>query len=210
MGTRGRIKNSRHTRLPWRIGEIAPDFKLIDAWALPARGTLEDFADLREIFADLGAGERSDSRVSGALFAIRWWLGQRLGWDDDVNVMPIPGCKETSLRERLPADLGTEPSPTGDGSPFRAVYETPTEWAAELSNGIVHAILHLGWVPSKDGVYRGQMGIYVKPRGRLGPVYMALIAPFRHYIVYPALMRRIGRAWKARLAALQATDQTSR
>jgi len=26
---------------------------------------------------------------------------------------------------------------------------------------------------------------------------MALIRPFRHLIVYPALMRQIGRAWQA-------------
>jgi hypothetical protein len=30
--------------------------------------------------------------------------------------------------------------------------------------------------------------------------YMALIAPFRHRVVYPALMRQIERAWNARLA----------
>jgi hypothetical protein len=29
---------------------------------------------------------------------------------------------------------------------------------------------------------------------------MALIRPFRHLIVYPALMRQIGRAWQARPA----------
>ncbi len=40
------------------------------------------------------------------------------------------------------------------------------------------------------------MGIYVKPRGRLGEVYMKLIQPFRLFIVYPALMRQIGRMWE--------------
>ena len=42
------------------------------------------------------------------------------------------------------------------------------------------------------------MAVYVKPRGRLGRAYMALIKPFRHAIVYPALMRQIDRAWSAR------------
>ena len=41
-----------------------------------------------------------------------------------------------------------------------------------------------------------QMGIYVKNRGRLGQLYMPAIAPFRHYIVYPALMRRLESAWQ--------------
>jgi hypothetical protein len=44
------------------------------------------------------------------------------------------------------------------------------------------------------------MAVYVKPRGRLGKGYMALIKPFRYWIVYPALMRQIERAWNARTA----------
>ena len=67
-----------------------------------------------------------------------------------------------------------------------------------MSNGTVHAVLHLAWVEQDADQHRGQMGVYVKPRGRLGVTYMALIRPFRHLIVYPALMRQIGRAWEAR------------
>ncbi len=193
-----RLKTSRHGDLPWRIGEVAPDFKLIDAWALPARGTLKEFSDLVEILANLDSSADDNSRPSRALFAVRAWLGQRLGWDKEINTLPIPGCEETSLRERLPDDLDAEKDDTVGESPFRPVYRTKDEWAVELSNGTVHGILHLGWVPRTDGTYSGQMGVYVKPRGWFGPVYMALIAPFRHLIVYPAMMRRIGRAWKAR------------
>ena len=58
--------------------------------------------------------------------------------------------------------------------------------------------MHLAWVDQGEDVYRGQMGIYVKPRGRFGETYMALIGPFRHLIVYPALMRQIARAWDTR------------
>lgn len=198
MAKGARLKTSRHARLPWRINDVAHDFKLIDAWALPVSGSLDEFADLREIVANLGPGEDDGSRLTGALFALRVWLGERLGWDDETAALPIPGCTEVSLRERLPADLKAAERETDQGSGFRPVYETPTEWAAEISNSTVHAVLHLGWVKRKDGTYRGQLGVYVKPRGRFGPLYMALIAPFRHYIVYPALMRRIGRAWEAR------------
>jgi Protein of unknown function (DUF2867) len=38
-------------------------------------------------------------------------------------------------------------------------------------------------------------------RGNLGEAYMMFIEPFRHFIVYPALMRQIGRAWDARSPA---------
>lgn len=193
-----RLETSQHADLPWRIGEVAPDFELIDAWALPAVGTLEEFSDLRKIFAKLSPGTDEGSRLSRALFALRAWLGQRLGWDEKTNTLPIPGCDETSLRERLPADLNAEKDDTVGEAPFRPVYLTGDEWALELSNSTVHAILHLGWVAQADGTFRGQLGVYVKPRGWFGPLYMALITPFRYVIVYPALMRWIGRAWKAR------------
>jgi hypothetical protein len=55
------------------------------------------------------------------------------------------------------------------------------------------------------GRFQGQMGVYVKPRGRLGAAYMELIAPFRHRVVYPALMRQIERAWIARMAEQHGT-----
>jgi hypothetical protein len=42
------------------------------------------------------------------------------------------------------------------------------------------------------------MAVYVKPRGLFGKGYMALIKPFRYWIVYPALMRAIERMWTRR------------
>jgi hypothetical protein len=64
----------------------------------------------------------------------------------------------------------------------------------------MHGVMHLAWVPDGDG-YRGQMAVLVKPNGRLGSAYMAAIRPFRHLIVYPPLMRRLEREWRARLPA---------
>jgi hypothetical protein len=43
------------------------------------------------------------------------------------------------------------------------------------------------------GGYRGQLAVYVKPNGLLGTGYMAAIRPFRHLIVYPQMLRQIGR-----------------
>lgn len=198
MQVGSRLAPEKHGSLAWRIAEVAPDFQLIDAWLLPAEGTLEDFADLRAIFSSLKPGVDKGAKFASVLFALRNELGQWMGWDDETNALPIPGCTEISLRERLPSDLEAESDETAGEMPFRPVYLTRDEWALELSNSTVHAVLHLGWVLQADGRYRGQMGVYVKPRGWFGPLYMALIAPFRHWVVYPALMKRIGRAWQAR------------
>ncbi len=43
------------------------------------------------------------------------------------------------------------------------------------------------------------MAVYVKPRGAFGRAYMAMIKPFRHWVVYPAMMRQLERAWDARM-----------
>ena len=63
---------------------------------------------------------------------------------------------------------------------------------AEIVNRTMHGVMHIGWVPDQAGGYHGQMAVLVKPNGLLGLVYMAAIAPFRHLIVYPPLMREIG------------------
>ena len=57
--------------------------------------------------------------------------------------------------------------------------------------------MHLGWVPHGSDGYRGQMAVLVKPNGLLGSFYMAAIAPFRHAIVYPRLMREVEKRWRA-------------
>ena len=53
-------------------------------------------------------------------------------------------------------------------------------------------------MPDGTGGYRGQMAVLVKPNGLFRTAYMAAIKPFRYLLVYPALMRQIGREWRAR------------
>ena len=189
-----KLPNSAHTDLPWRIHEIAPDFRLYDVWALPTPGGPDDFPRLVRQFA---AGDTSDnpSRFARILFAIRWKLGEIFGWDDEDAGL---GARVSTLRERLPQDLRDgPPGPEFARLPFRSVYLTDDEMVAELANRTVHGILHLGWVPDGGGGYRGQMAVLVKPNGWFGRVYMAAIGPFRHVFVYPPLMRDIGREWQS-------------
>lgn len=192
-----RLPNAAHESRPWRIREIAPDFTVEDVWALPVHGGAEDFPALIGVMACLdpaGAG----SLAARVLWRVRWRLGSWLGWDDAAGELPIPGKNEASLTDRLPDDLRNTAA-VQDFGPFAPLYRTDVEWAAELSNQTVHAVMHLAWVDQGEGRYQGQLAVYVKPRGPLGKVYMALIKPFRHRVVYPALMRQIERAWKTRV-----------
>ena len=195
-----RLPNAEHAAHPWIIAQVAPDFELIDAWALPAQGGRDGFDALLKVMAAVD-GANAESALTRALFRVRYQLGAWFRWDDAARQLPIPGCTETTLSQRLPVNLrgsaaGLDLNPAG----FAPLYRTRDEWAGELSNGTVHAVLHLAWVEQGNGRHCGQMGVYVKPRGKLGATYMALIRPFRHLIVYPALMRQIGRAWQARPA----------
>jgi hypothetical protein len=197
-----RLSNSEHESHAWRICEVAPDFRLEDVWALPAQGGAEDFAALLDVMASLDPA-KTESRATRALFSIRWRVGGWLGWDDGPRPLAIPHDSDSTLSSRLPEDLrntatGLDRRSTMAGR-FTPLYRTDVEWAAELSNRTVHAVMHLAWVEKGEGLYQGQMGVYVKPRGKLGDAYMAAIAPFRHRVVYPALMRQIERAWNARM-----------
>ena len=187
-----RLPDTEHTRRPWRIHEIVPDFRLEDVWALPTPGGPGDFPLLVEGATALEPSH-SSSPVVQALFAIRWKLGELFGWDDDDS--------GPTLRHRLPTDLrdgGHGPEFAFDSVPFTPLYMTDDEFAAELANKTMHGVLHLGWVPDGNGGYRGQMAVLVRPNGLLGQAYMAAIKPFRHLLVYPALMRGIGRQWADR------------
>src|SRR4051812_1348341 len=187
-----RLPRSAHTGPPWRIHEIAPDFRLEDVWALPAAGDRDDFARLVELLVSYDPAQDSPRAVR-ALFAVRRKLGERFGWDDPE---PGGGPSVATLRDRVPPDLlGTAATPGSAGLPFTPLYRTGDEWAAEIANRTVHGVLHLGWVPDGTGGYRGQLAVLVKPNGRLGAGYLAAIRPFRHLVVYPAILRELDRAW---------------
>jgi hypothetical protein len=80
----------------------------------------------------------------------------------------------------------------------RPWYLLDDEFAAEVANRTMHGVMHIGRIPNEDGGFHAQMAVLVKPNGLLGNVYMAAIRPFRHLIVYPAVMRDGARAWTSR------------
>ena len=185
-----RLSHSAQTSQPWRIHALTRDFELEDVWALPTPGTADDFPRLVELMTSFDWAQ-STSVVVRALFAIRWKVGEWLGWDGEAAGV---GARVGTLRTRVPANLRGGP----DAPPFRALYMTDDEWAAELANRTMHGVLHVGWVADGERGHRGQMAVYVKRNGVLGGVYMLAIRPFRHLIVYPQMLRELQRAWAAR------------
>ena len=193
-----KLPAGEHTARPWRIHEVAPDFRLEDVWALPTPGGPHDFLRLVELVTSLDPG-RSGSSLVRALVAVRWKLGALLGWDGSDDGV---GTRVASLRDRLSADLvAASPGPASETLPFTPLYLLDDEFAAEAANRTMHGVLHLGWVPDGTGGHRGQLAVLVKPNGLAGKAYMAAIKPFRYLLVYPQLLRAIGARWHAGVAA---------
>lgn len=190
-----RLPNSVHTERPWRIHEVVRDFHLEDVWALPTPGGRDDFARLVQETATIDI-DKEASFVVRSLFALRWKIGGLLGWDDEGEGL---GSRVPSLRDQLPDDLRDGPTgPEFGALPFQPLYLLDDEFAAEIANKTMHGVLHLGWVPAEVGGYRGEMAVYVKRNGLFGAAYMAAIAPFRHLVVYPPMMRVIEAEWRER------------
>jgi hypothetical protein len=175
------------------------DFELLDVWEYPivADPTVgESFARFTDMLDSQGSEEVPVSGAAGLLFRIRWWLGSVFNLDEPTS-LPIPGCEESSVRERMTADeRARHPIGERDAMGFRQVYVLDDELLKEISNDTVHALLHVGWVQRSEREFVPQLAVYAKTRGRLGQAYMALIAPFRHLIVYPALMRTTKQKWE--------------
>jgi hypothetical protein len=202
-----RLPIEEHRKHAWLVSKRAPDFELLDVWRYPIE--IDQSVPL-DRFVDFMQSSQSDlvsSRgAAGALFRLRAILGKIFGWDGDDKkpgpALPIPGCTETSLRDRMSdADLEGEiqssrvESADSVSSSFKPVYRLENETLLEISNDTVHAFMHLGRVPISATHWSPQLGVYVKPRGRLGRFYMGLISPFRHYVVYPAMMRSAKQGW---------------
>jgi hypothetical protein len=189
-----RLPDSAHTSRAWRIHELTRDFRVEDVWALPTPGGPDDFPRLVQGIAS-GDPSQSPSRAARTLWAIRWKVGELLRWDG-----PDAGLESRvpTLRDRLPVDLREAPSgPDFDALAFTSLYLIDDEWAAEIANRTMHGVMHIGRISDETGGYRAQMAVLVKPNGLLGTLYMAAIRPFRRLIVYPPMLRRIQRQWRA-------------
>lgn len=172
---------------------------MLDVWALPTPGGADGFGQLVDLWTTFDP-DRTSSIVR-ALFAIRWTIGRVLRLDRPESGL---GVRVETLRDRLPADLRDTPTDfVSDRSPFKPLYLTDSELAMEIANQTVHGVLHVGWVPdpgSSEG-FRGQMAVLVRPNGAFGMAYLTAIAPSRHLIVYPLMMRDIDKLWRERPSA---------
>ncbi len=197
--------NHHHRANEWLVQKLAHDFTLIDAWTPPIRFD-ESKGDSLYLFRKKALQPvldtiLSDASLTGKLFRLRGFLGKISGDNHVVNTLPIPGCSETSLFQRM-GQIEKKPHQSKlafdmqshINMRFRDVYAYPNEALSELSNSTVHALMHYAWIKDSNK-YQVQIGTYVKHRGVRGRVYMKLINPFRHHVVYPYIYKLAYQNW---------------
>ena len=197
-----RVDVGQFRRLPLEVHAILEDLPPRDVTAidLPGGGPGRTLGDVRALIAT-GDLLRATPLVR-ALFGLRLCFGRLFGWDRPRHDPP-----KMSYISRVPTALQTRSlvrPGTMEGG-FRLLYLVEQESLAEIRNATVHAFLSAALVESPSG-YRLYWAVYVKPRSWLTPVYMALIEPFRRFIVYPAMLGRVRRAWTSRYPRLITTS----
>ena len=171
---RGRARPEDYARLPLHAHERLADVPLHDVWQvdLPGSGDVA-ISEIRELMSF----ERlaSLNPVVRGLFRLRGWLGALFGWDREASAAPAG--------ER-------------DG-PFTVVYAHDREVISEIRNATVHAFSVFALERRPEGS-RLFWAIHVRTVGRITPVYMALIDPFRRWLIYPAILRHVERGFATR------------
>ena len=189
-----RVPREQFRSLSLEVHGLLSDVPLHDVTVvdLPGGGAGRTLADVRALLAREHV--RAVNPLVRGLFALRALLGRLFGWDADMYMH-----QETSSLHRLSSDITRRsalPPGTLDG-PFRVLYVLERESLVEVRNATVHAFL-ASVLTETPGGYRLYWAVYVQPVSRLTPLYMALIEPFRRRIVYPAIFRRVRRAWEER------------
>ena len=188
-----RVRPDDYLGLPLRAHDLLRgvpihDVTIID---LPGGGDGRSLADVRAL-----AATAPPSRAAEALFGLRRLLGRALGWDG------APIRAEDSLLPRLSETdrRASEVAPGTFVGPFLLLYQFPRESLLETRNATVHGFISMALTRTATG-YRLYWAVYVQAVSWLTRPYLMAIEPFRRFIVYPALLRRIRRAWMATYTA---------
>ena len=178
--------------IPLRVHSFLKDVPLHDVWAVDLPRLRENIT-LAE-FHRSTSHDRSDRRLptpARALFRLRLFLGRVFRLEDgptDAGATAFASRLTDEDRARSSVAAGTL-----DG-PFRVVYRFENEQLLELHNRTVHAAALSALAETAAG-YRYYFAVYVAKAGWITLIYMALIDPFRKWIVYPAVLKNVRATW---------------
>lgn len=182
-----RVSPAEYLRLELRAHELLRDVPLYDVTVvnLPGGGPGRRLGDIRTLQSKVVPG-----RIERVLYRARRFLGAMFGWD--LIPMKLEDSLASRLSERDRQESEIVPG-TPDG-PFLILYQFSREALMETRNATVHGWICLALAPVANG-YRLYFAVYVRPVSWLTRPYLMLIEPFRRFLLYPAMLRRIQCAW---------------
>jgi hypothetical protein len=186
------ISAAEYGALPLRVHTLLADVPLHDVWVVDLP-RIREGVTLDEFYRLLSQHRliRRLPPSARALFGLRFFLGRIFRLEDQPK-----GAGAASFAKGLTAEDRARSSlapGTADGL-FRVVYRFANELLLEMHNRTAHAALLMTLVESEAG-YRFYLAVYVCKAGWITPAYMALIDPFRRWIIYPALLTHIRAVW---------------
>ena len=186
-----KISPQEFLELPLRVHSFLKDVPLHDVWIVDLPGGREGIT-LQEFRSRSRTGGGDDIPYAAkTLLQVRFLLGRIFRLD-----VERPGQKSGSYIKLLTeADrVASLLPPASKDGPFDVVYVFPNETLSEIINATVHAFLAQTLTRTSTG-YRLYWAIYVRPGGWITPAYMALIDPFRRWIVYPQILDKVREQW---------------
>ena len=178
--------------LPLRVHDLLAGVPLHDVWFvdLPA---YRDGVTLSEFLGRSSQGGINRlAPAARALMRLRFFLGRIFRLEAEPKDAMAAAFGNRLTPEDRARSLVVCGKPEGL---FRVVYRFEDEQLLEIQNRTVHAALHNALVERADG-YRFYFAVYVRPSSWITPLYMALIDPFRKWIVYPSMLKAVRATWE--------------
>ena len=184
--------------LPLRVHTFLADVPLHDVWAVDLP-KLRDGVTLCEFLrrASQHVCDTADTEinrlppVARALFRLRFFLGRIFRLEAEPTDALAASFGSRLTPEDRARSLVVSGKPEGL---FRVVYRFENEQLLEVQNRTVHGAA-LSALAERADSYRFYFAVYVRQRTWITPFYMGLIDPFRKWIMYPAMLKKIRATW---------------
>ena len=196
-----KVSRSEFERLPLRVHRVLAGTPLHDVWAVDLLHWRPGISLCRFMEA-APLDSIPTSPLARYLMRLRFSIGRVTGWDRAVRQKSLQRSSHSDEENqrtfvgRLSADdhMQSCVRPGTQATRMRIVYSFPNEHLLEVKNKTVHAALAVA-LEERPEAYRLYLGVFVHNVNRWTPYYMAAIAPFRRWIIYPSLLRGIRKKW---------------
>ena len=186
------VPEAGYRALDLRVHTLMADVPVHDVWRvrLPGNGAEGNLRDMDQALAAYGGIGGQDRVALVAVLGAYFLVSRVFDWNNDACAHP-----GNSVRSRLTEEDQEGSTSPSDRGPF--VYQFDREALIEIQTCAGHAIYAYAMVPTGDGQLL-YWAAYAMQVGRFTPYYMAVIDPVRRLVVFPSLMERFERAWRAK------------